>query len=189
MSIPPARLLSRRLLTLAGAAAALLPGRRAAAHGPSRQKVVLTRDIAAPPDKVWDVVKDFDSLAAWNPTIASSPADQGNTVGSKRTVTFKASGKAMTEELTKYNAEDHTYSTFIEHVDPAVFPANDYSSALEITPSESGAGSTLELRAAFYRGYMLNDPPPELNDEASKKIVAAFLTAGADGIKARAEQA
>ena len=184
------RRLTRRAFSLAGLGlAALWPPRRAAAHGPSRQKVVITADIAAPPDKVWAIVQDFGSLAAWNPSVASSPADHGNEIGSKRVVTFKGEPvRTVTEELTKYNAEGRTYSTFVEHTDPKGFPANDYSSALEVQPADSGGGSTLELRAAFYRGYMLNDPPPELNDAASKKVVAAFLQAGVDGIKQRAEQ-
>jgi len=29
----------------------------------------------------------------------------------------------------------------------------------------------VEWKGAFYRGYTLNDPPPELNDEAAVKLL------------------
>ena len=30
-------------------------------------------------------------------------------------------------------------------------------------------------KTGFYRGFMGNDPPPELNDENSKKLVKKFV--------------
>jgi hypothetical protein len=47
----------------------------------------------------------------------------------------------------------------------------------------------VEWRAAFYRGYMLNDPPPDLNDAASSKAVAGVIRAGLDNLKVLAERA
>ena len=45
----------------------------------------------------------------------------------------------------------------------------------------------MEWRGAFYRGYMNNDPPPELSDEAAVKAVIAYQKAGLEGLKAKAE--
>ena len=61
--------------------------------------------------------------------------------------------------------------------------------ALPAQRANPAGGSTVEWRAAFYRGYMLNDPPPELNDAASVKAVTGVLRAGLDHLKAIAEQA
>ncbi len=179
----------RRLIATLATAAAGLAAHRAQAHGPTRQKVTQTVDITRTPTQVWAIVGDFDSIARWHPLIASSPADRGNEVGSKRTLTLKAEGEPhFDEELVKYDAAAHSYQYKIEKVDPKVLPVNNYTAWFEVQDNPAG-GSTIEWRAAFYRGYMLNDPPPELNDAASSKAVAGVLRAGLDNIKAIAERA
>ena len=47
--------------------------------------------------------------------------------------------------------------------------------------------ATVEWRGAFYRGFMNNDPPPELNDEAAKKAVSGVYRAGLDALKQKME--
>jgi hypothetical protein len=178
--------LSRRAALAALAASAASP---ALAHGPSRLKVAQTVDVARTPDQVWALVGDFDSIARWHPAVASSPADHGNDVGSKRTLTLRAPGDpSFEEELVKYDAAAHRYQYRIEKVDPKILPVNNYSAWFELSPNDQG-GATVEWRAAFYRGYMLNDPPPELNDDASQAAVEGVLRAGLDNIKKLAESA
>lgn len=159
----------------------------AAAHGPTRQRVTQTVDIAKPPEAVWAIVKDFDGFARWHPLVASSTADRGNEIGSKRTVALKAPGDpSFVEELLKYSDADRSMSYKIEAVDPKVLPVNNYTAWLEVRPNPAG-GSTVEWRAAFYRGYMLNDPPPDLNDAAAIKAVTGVVRAGLDNLKRIAE--
>ncbi len=179
----------RRLIASLAIAAASLATRRAQAHGPTRQKVTQTVDIARTPDQVWAIVGNFDSIARWHPLIASSPADHGNEVGSKRMLTLKAEGDPQfEEELVKYDAAAHSYQYRIEKVDPKVLPVNNYTAWFEVQDNPAG-GCSIEWRAAFYRGYLLNDPPPELNDAASVKAVTGVLRAGLDNIKVLAERA
>jgi len=178
----------RALIATLATGATGLAAHQALAHGPTRQKVTQTVDIARTPDQVWAIVGDFDSIARWHPLIASSPADHGNEIGSKRTLTLKAEGEPhFDEELVKYDAAAHSYQYRIDKVDPKVLPVNNYSSWFEVQDNPAG-GSTIEWRAAFYRGYMLNDPPPELNDAASVKVVTGVLRAGLDNIKVLAER-
>jgi hypothetical protein len=47
--------------------------------------------------------------------------------------------------------------------------------------------STLEWHGAFYRGYMNNDPPPNLNDEAAKKAVEGLYKSSLAAVKAKIE--
>jgi len=179
--------LTRRtfLTTSATAAVAIRP---ALAHGPTRQKVTQTVDIARTPEQVWAIVGNFDSISQWHPMIASSPADKGNEIGSKRTITLKAEGApSFEEELAKYDADEHSYMYRIEKVDPKVLPVTNYTSWFEVQANPAG-GTTVEWRSAFYRGYPLNDPPPELSDAAAIKAVTGVLRAGLDNIKVLAER-
>lgn len=172
---------------LAFMAAGLVAAGSATAHGPTRQRVSQTVEIAKPPEAVWAIVKDFDGFARWHPLVASSKADRGNEVGSKRTVVLKAPGDpSFVEELLKYSDADRSMSYKIEAVDPKILPVNNYMAWLEVRPNPSG-GSTVEWRSAFYRGYMLNDPPPELNDAAAVKAVTGVFRAGLDNLKRVAE--
>ena len=49
-----------------------------------------------------------------------------------------------------------------------ILPVNSYSAKIFVKESESGK-TTVNYKAGFYRGFMGNDPPEELNDENSKK--------------------
>jgi hypothetical protein len=146
-------------------------------------------DIDRPVDKVWAVMGDFDALSKWHPVIASSVADKGNTEGSVRHLVLKAPGDPSFDEvLVKYDAAAHSYKYEIIKVDPKILPVNNYTSTITILDNGKG-GSTVEWKGAFYRGYMLNDPPPELNDEASVKAVQGVYRAGLDNLKKMVESA
>lgn len=177
----------RSLLVALGVASSLAATRPALAHGPTRQRVTQTVDIARSPAEVWALIENFDSIARWHPAIASSPATKGNEVGSVRALTLRAEGDpGFEEELTKYDAAGRSYAYRILAVDPKVLPVNTYSATMEVRENPAG-GSTVEWRAAFYRGYMLNNPPPDQNDAAAAKAVTGVLRTGLDHLKAIAE--
>ncbi|WP_374545437.1 SRPBCC family protein [Rhodoblastus sp.] len=153
------------------------------AHGPTRQKIVETIEIDKPVDQVWAIVGNFDSIAKWHPVIGSSVADKGNEVGSIRHLVLKAPGDPSFDEvLEKYDAAAHTYKYSIPKVDPKILPVNDYTSTISVLDNGKG-GSTVEWKGAFYRGYMNNDPPPELNDENSVAAVRKVYLLGLENIK------
>jgi len=153
------------------------------AHGPSRQKVTETIDINAPADKVWAVVGNFQDMS-WVPAVAKTEGKGGNEVNATRTLTLK-NGGTIDEQLDKYNAENHFYSYEITKVDVKVLPVNDYSS--KITVTANGDKSTVEWHGAFYRGFMNNDPPPELSDEASLKAVTDLYKSTLAALKTKIE--
>ena len=131
------------LVALALAAAAPAAFAPAFAHGPTRQRVTQTVDIARSPDEVWAVAGDFDALARWHPVIASSPASRGNEVGSIRKLTLRAEGDpGFEEELTRYDAAARSYAYRILAVDPKVLPVNPYSATFEVRANPAG-GSTV----------------------------------------------
>ncbi len=175
-------MLTRRLLTV-GLAAALFPA-IALAHGPTRQKVTLSKEINVSPDKVWAVIGNFQDMS-WHPAVEKTTGEKGNEVDATRQLTLKGGG-TIDEILYKYDAAAMTYSYRITAVDVKVLPVNEYSSHLTVKPNGDGK-SIVEWRGAFYRGYMLNDPPPELNDETAVKAVTGVYQAGLDALKTRLE--
>lgn len=155
----------------------------AAAHGPSRQKVTQSIEINAPADKVWAAIGKFQDMS-WHPAIAKTEGSGDNGTGAKRKLTLK-SGGTIDEALTSYKADTKTYAYEITAVDVKVLPVSNYSSSIRV--SGEGAKSTVEWKGAFYRGYVNNDPPPELNDEAAIAAVTGVYKAGLDALKAKLE--
>ncbi|HEY8213771.1 MAG TPA: SRPBCC family protein [Methylocystis sp.] len=155
----------------------------ALAHGPSRQKVVEKIEINAPAAKVWEIVGNFQDLS-WHPGVAKTEGTGGNSADAKRKLTLK-SGGVIEESLTKYDADGKSLSYKIDAVDVKVLPVNNYSSTISV--KDEGGKSVVEWKGAFYRGFMNNDPPPELSDEAGVKAVSDVYKAGLAALKAKAE--
>jgi hypothetical protein len=161
----------------------LLPG-LAFAHGPSRQKVTLSVDVAAAPADVWAVIGNFQDMS-WHPAVFSSTGEGGNNIDATRVLTLgQEGGPTISEQLYKYDAEKMSYSYRITDVKVEVLPVTNYSSHLTVTPGASG-GSHIEWRGAFYRGFPNNDPPPELNDDAAIAAVTGVYQAGLDALVKR----
>ncbi|WP_108261670.1 SRPBCC family protein [Mangrovicoccus ximenensis] len=168
---------------LALVAGLLIPA-MALAHGPSRQKVTLTTEVAAAPAEVWAVIGNFQDMG-WHPAIFSTTGEGGNEIDATRQLVLGEDGGPTIDELLyKYDDAKMTYSYRIDQVDVAVLPVTNYSSHLTVKPLDGG-GSQIEWRGAFYRGDPLNDPPPELNDEAALAAVTAVYQAGLDALTER----
>jgi len=171
-----------RALAFFLAAVALVPV-AALAHGPSRQKVTETVDINASPEAVWKVIGNFQDMS-WHPAVAKTEGKGGNEPKATRTLTLKSGGQ-LHEELDKYDAAKMIYKYEMHSPDVKVLPVNNYSSMLSV--KGEGNKSTVTWRGAFYRGFMNNDPPPELNDEAAKKAVTDVYRTGLDALKKNIE--
>ena len=173
-----------RRLTLALAATAALVAATAQAHGPTRRKISEAIEIGAPADKVWAIVGDVKN-ADWMQNVAKTEITGDVTGKFKRTLTLK-NGDQISESSNKYKPDDRFFSYYIDKVDVKDLPANDYSATITVEPAGDGK-SKVEWKAAFYRGYMNNDPPPALNDEASEKGVGDWIRASLANLKVKAE--
>ena len=169
--------------TLATLAFACLVPLQASAHGPTRQKVVQSIEINASPAKVWAMIGNFQNFG-WHPAIAKTEGSGENTVGAKRTLTLK-SGGTIDEALTVYRDEAKMYAYEIINVDVKTLPVSNYSSSIKV--SGEGDKSTVEWKGAFYRGFVNNDPPPELSDEAAVAAVTSVYKGGLEALKAKLE--
>ncbi|VFU07148.1 conserved exported hypothetical protein [Methylocella tundrae] len=183
--------MAERILKSALLGAALivsaLPG-GAWAHGPTRQKVTETVEVNAPPAKVWAVIGNFQDMS-WLPVVKATTGEGGNTPGTAKRHIDLGGGASIDEELTKYDADKYSYSYYVPKIDVKVLPVNNYSSTIDVRPSDDGKTSTVEWHGAFYRGYPNNDPPPDLNDEAAIKAVSDLYKSGLAALKTKIDSA
>jgi mxaD protein len=155
------------------------------AHGPTPQKVDETIAISAPPDAVWNLVKDFAAISAWHPDVASSAGRGGNEAGGERDVVLKSGGQ-LTDSLDEYEAKDMTYSYRLAKENIDAIPVSFYSATLQVKPG-AGGGSEVEWLGRFYRADTSNFPPPERSDEAAIAAMTKFFHEGLAGLKQKAE--
>lgn len=147
------------------------------AHGPTRQKITVTTEVAADPAEVWATVGNFQDMS-WHPAVHSSTGENGNAIDATRVLSLGAAdGPTISEILYKFSDEKMSYSYRITDVKVEVLPVTNYSSHLTVMPRDGG-GSIIEWRGAFYRGYPNNDPPDALNDEAAIAAVTGVYEAG-----------
>ncbi|MCK4842022.1 MAG: SRPBCC family protein [Methylococcales bacterium] len=157
------------------------------AHGPVRGKMTATISIDAPADKVWDVISNYDDMS-WHPAISNATADNGNKKGSVRVLTL-TDGGTITEELKAHKADKMSYKykitdmssvKTIQHAgqdeDIPVLPVENYAATISV--KGKGSKSVVKWVATYYRGYVNNNPPEELNEAAADKAVTAVLTDG-----------
>ncbi|MGE0386577.1 MAG: SRPBCC family protein [Gammaproteobacteria bacterium] len=174
----------RTLLKLGCALALVIPA-IAGAHGPSRQKVVEQIEVAAAPDKVWALVADLCGVKTWNPAVRECSADGGNELNTKRVLTMQ-NGEPMNDQIVEYDPGNRTYSWMLLEANIKAMPINTLGATIAVTPG--GAGSVVELKGAFYRGFGGNQPPPELSDEAAIDAVTKMFQASLARIKELAER-
>ncbi len=153
------------------------------AHGPSRQKVSLKIEIKAPASEVWKIVSNFEEFT-WNEEVEKSKSN-GNNVGSERVINFK-NGSKVKQKLEKINSDKMMVSWRIIETDNKTLPVNSYAAKIFVKSVDSDT-SNITYKSGFYRGFMGNDPPTELNDENSKIKVTKFIEGNLKGLKRIAE--
>ncbi|TAL51061.1 MAG: SRPBCC family protein [Methylovulum sp.] len=166
------------------------------AHGPVRQKAEEEITINAPAEKVWSLIKNYGDMS-WHPGIKSTTVDNGNSKGSIRVLTLKDGG-TITEELKKYDDKKMTFAYKITEMSTAktithagaeekvpVLPVDNYAASIEV--EAKGAATVVSWKAGYYRAYMNNNPPEEMNEEAANSAVTAILKSGLENLKTLAE--
>ena len=164
----------------------------ASAHGPVRQKLVEKIVINAEPSAVWDVIKNFGDMS-WLPAVAKTESEGGDKKGATRVLTMKDGG-TINEELKSYSAKKMSYKYKItdmsnvkmiqhsgEDVAIKVLRVDNYSAT--ITVKAKGEDSEVIWKTAFYRAYLNNNPPEELNEAAAKAAVKAVIIPGLENLK------
>ena len=157
-------------------------------HGPTRQKIKESVTINAKPEEVWNVIKDFGKINTWHPSVSKVDSDGKNENGSIRTIYYSPRNNTpIKQKLESYNVEKMMYKTSITEVDIKSFPVSTYTANISVKGNDDGT-STVLWRGAFYRAYVNNDPPPELNEAAAIKAVKEFFQVGLNNLKQKIEK-
>jgi mxaD protein len=154
------------------------------AHGPTPQKVEESIEIAAPPEKVWEVAKEFAKIGDWHPLVEKSEGTGGNAAGGSRTVTLK-SGGALEDSLDDYNEQERSFAYRLAKENIEAFPVSFYTAELSLKPG--GAGTTATWIGRFYRADTGNFPSETQNDAAAIAAMQNFFQEGLMGLKAKVE--
>ncbi len=170
---------------LLGLGVACMAASVALAHGPSRQKVTESIENNAPAAQVWKVIGNFQEMS-WCEGVAKTTGTGGNEPNTATRVLTLTNGSEVDQDLTRYDAATMVYGYFTDKIDVKVLPVNDYSGSIQVQ-AEPGNKSKVIWEAAFYRGYMNNDPPPDLSDAAALKAVTNLLQTNLAGLKKKIE--
>jgi len=167
------------VLTMAVLAVAAA-GSAAWADAPKTLKVVKTVNIQAPVDKVWNTLKDFDSLNKWHPGFAKDEIVKGenNKPGAVRKLTVK-DGPSFTEELLAFDAATHSYRYRIIE---SPLPLRNYVSHISVKPGAKG-GSLVTWSGTFKRKSTSDTPAEAENDDAAVKLITGVYEGGLANLK------
>jgi mxaD protein len=169
-----------KMALAAGALLAIVVSGQVFADPPKTLKVIRTVEIAAPVDKVWATVKDFDSLNKWHPGFSKDEVVKGsnNQPGAVRSLTIK-DGPSFTEELLAFDEATHSYRYRI--VDSPL-PIQGYVSHLSVKPGRNG-GSRVTWSATFKRKNPADNPPDAESDAGAVKLVSGVYDGGLANLK------
>lgn len=136
--------------------------------------------IAAPADKVWDAVKNFNELNTWHPAVATDEIVSGtnNTPGAVRLLTLKGGG-TIKEKLLEFDATGHRYRYSIVE---GVIPVTHYSSSLVVT-SIANDKTLVTWSGRFKRKNLGDAPADNENDAAATDAITGVYQSGLDNLK------
>lgn len=96
--------------------------------------ITATRTIAAPAERVWQVLRDFDSLARWHPDVTASRLDGPQRIGCIRSLTLN-NGGTIREQLDSVDDEGRRTSYRLL---TGPLPVSDYLGTLSVHQHAEG---------------------------------------------------
>ncbi len=152
------------------------------AHGPTPQKIDNRIIVKAEPAKVWAMVKDYENVQKWLPTVKSVKIEKkgGNTY---RILMLKNGGKVK-EHLK--SVDDKKMKIKFEVLEGG--PFTNYNPYISVKKGPNAGESEVRFFHRFYRYFPNNPPIPDGQDEAAAiKFVEDTYVPGQEGLKAAVE--
>ena len=131
--------------------------------------------IDAPIERVWAVLRDFNSHTAWHPVVAESEIEGGepsDQIGCVRRFTLR-DGNHIREQLLALSDRDHV-STYC--VLDASVPLRRYVATLQLKRVTDGGRTFAEWSAEF-------DCPPEREGDLAQQIGHGVFQTAFDALK------
>lgn len=177
MKVKSAILLSMCVLAGGGWTAAFAAD---GATGAPQLHVSKSVSIAAPADKVWNAVKDFNALNTWHPAVDKDEivAGTNNASGAVRLLTLKGGG-TIKEKLLKFDAAGMSFSYAIVE---GVLPVSSYQSRLVVKSAGDGK-STVTWSGRFKRKNTGDNPGDNENDKTAVDTISGVYQGGLDNLK------
>jgi len=138
-------------------------------------RIFVSSVIAAPAGKVWDRVRDFNSLPSWHPGIRESQIENGDPsdkVGCVRDF-YLQNGDRIREQLLGLSDYD-MFCTYTILESP--MPLSNYIATLRLTPVTDGERTFAEWTAEF-------DCTPEEEEQLVNGIAQNVFQGGFDSLK------
>ncbi|MDR2013000.1 MAG: SRPBCC family protein [Rhodanobacter sp.] len=141
--------------------------------------VTKSATVNAPAAKVWDAVKDFNSLNTWHPAVASSQIVEGanNKVGAVRLLTLKGGG-TIKEKLLGLNPAAHSFKYSILE---GVLPVSDYTSTVSVKAKGAGK-SVVTWSGDFKRKNTGDHPAANEDDKTATDTIGGVYQGGLDNL-------
>ena len=131
-------------------------------------KVSVFSKLAAPAERVWDVIGPFDSISDWHPAIEKSVLESE---GKLRLLWLAGGGRAV-DQLVVHDDDKRFYRYFsIE----TPLPVAEFAGKVSVNIGESGAGSIIECSANF--------APIGLSETDSIIVIKSVYEAGLENIR------
>jgi NADPH2:quinone reductase len=134
--------------------------------------VIRSAVIDAPLDRVWAVLRDFNSLDQWHPAVAHSRMENdigGDVVGSVRRNRL-TDGVELREQLLRSSDREYTFSSCILD---SPLPLIDYVATVRLKPVTDGNQTFWDWRAQFRAP---DDHAAELESLVGRQIFEAGFT-------------
>ncbi|HEY1940869.1 MAG TPA: zinc-binding dehydrogenase [Roseiarcus sp.] len=131
--------------------------------------------IAAPIDRVWAILRDFNGHDRWHPAVERSEVEFGepsDKVGCIRHFQLR-DGAMLREQLLSLSDRDHSFRYFIVE---APVPLRNYVAEMRLSPVSSDGSTFCEWRAEF-------EPPPAERDPLTRFVREEIIDAGFEALR------
>ena len=134
-------------------------------------KVLVTEDLQASAESVWELVRGFGEIMKWSGDAIQSVSVEGDGIGAVRTIGI-AGGAQLQEKLEAHDDGKRTFS--YSFVGELLLPLDDYYATLTII--DTGANQCrVEWGSTF--------TPKGVSEEQARGMVEGIYTNGIGGIK------
>ena len=131
--------------------------------------------VAATPDAVWEMVRDFGGIQRWNGGAIEKVEVDGDGVGAVRTITA-AGGVTLQEKLEAFDESGRSFSYSFEGKSP--LPVEGYLATIRVRPGEAG-GARIEWESSF--------EPVGISEQNAITIFEGIYRNGIAGLKQQME--